>query len=109
MQFMLQIIGFTDDTGGATVEEFMAYDTSMVEAGVKVDGAPLGDYQQAASVQVGTDGQPTITNGLFSGTTEFLGGYIILEVPDLDAALDWAGRCPGAKYGRVEVRPIMRF
>jgi len=38
-----------------------------------------------------------------------LGGYYLLDVPDLDAALDWAARCPGSKYGSVEVRPIMVF
>jgi uncharacterized protein (DUF427 family) len=40
---------------------------------------------------------------------EYLGGYQIIDVPDLDAALDWAARCPGAKYGRVEVRPLAEF
>jgi hypothetical protein len=65
--------------------------------------------RQAVSVQVRPDGARTVTTGLFGATSEYLGGYVILEAPDLDAALDWAGRCPGAKYGRVEVRPIFRF
>jgi len=45
----------------------------------------------------------------FAETREVLGGYYLLDVPDLDAALDWAARCPGSKYGSVEVRPIMVF
>ena len=109
MQFMLQIIGTTSPTADPSVEEFMAFDHEMVAAGVKVDGAPLGDYHEAVSVQVGADGIPTVTIGLRDGATEYLGGYIIVEAPDLEAAVDWAGRCPGAKYGRVEVSPIFRF
>ncbi len=54
-------------------------------------------------------GQRIITNGPFGETGEFVGGYLILDLPDLDAALDWAARCPGAKYGRVEVRPLAYF
>ena len=49
-----------------------------------------------------------LANGPFANP-EFLGGYQIIDVPDLDAALDWAARCPGAKYGRVEVRPLAEF
>jgi len=45
----------------------------------------------------------------FAESREYLGGYQIVDVPDLDAALDWAARCPGAKYGRVEVRPLAEF
>ncbi len=45
----------------------------------------------------------------FAESREYLGGYQIIDVPDLDAALDWAARCPGAKYGRVEVRPLAEF
>jgi hypothetical protein len=50
-----------------------------------------------------------VTDGPFAETREVLGGYYLLDVPDLDAALDGAARCPGAKYGSVEVRPIMTF
>jgi len=52
---------------------------------------------------------PDRLHGPFAESREFLGGYQIIDVPDLDAALDWAARCPGAKYGRVEVRPLAEF
>ena len=51
-----------------------------------------------------------VTDGPFAETREVLGGYYLLDVPDLDAALDWAARCPGSRNGgKVEVRPVMEF
>ena len=52
------------------------------------------------------DGKRMTTDGPFAETKEQLGGYYIIEVPDLDAALAWAARCPGASNGALEVRPI---
>ena len=52
-------------------------------------------------------GKRQITDGPYAETTEQLGGYYIIDVPDLDAALAWAARCPGASHGTMEVRPIM--
>jgi hypothetical protein len=45
-------------------------------------------------------------NGPFAESKEQLGGYYLIDVPDLDAALSWAARCPGASHGTVEVRPL---
>jgi hypothetical protein len=119
MNYMLLIIGFSEagqekPTGGGqghgpTVEEFQTYDKALVDAGVKVDGSALDDFRSATTVQVDGSGQRIVTNGPFGETGEFVGGYLILDLPDLDAALDWAARCPGAKYGRVEVRPLAYF
>lgn len=113
MKYMLQVIGFADaefaEGEGPTREEFMAWQQSLLESGVHVDGGFLDDFQLATSVQVNRDGQRFITNGPFPETREYLGGWNIIDVPDLDAALDWATRNPGAKYGRVEVRPVMGF
>jgi hypothetical protein len=47
-----------------------------------------------------------VIDGPFAETKEQLGGYYLIDVPDLDAALSWAARCPAAQYGTVEVRPI---
>ncbi len=58
-------------------------------------------------MQVNRAGERIVTNGPFPETREYLGGWNIIDVPDLDAALDWAARNPGAKYGRVEIRPVM--
>ena len=113
MKYMLQVIGFRDATfepgEGPTAEEFMAYEKSLADAGVAVDSGYLDDYQLATSVQLDPDGEQIITNGPFPETREYLGGWNIIDVADLDAALVWATSNPGAKYGRIEVRPVMGF
>lgn len=113
MKYMLQVIGFAGaefaEGEGPTAEEFLAYEQAITDAGVRVDSGFLDDYQLATSVQVDRSGEQIITNGPFPETREYLGGWDILDVPDLDAALRWAARNPGARYGRVEVRPVMEF
>jgi hypothetical protein len=52
------------------------------------------------------DGKTEVLNGPFIETREQLGGYYLIDVADLDAALSWAARCPGASHGVVEVRPV---
>lgn len=111
MKYMLQVIGFTDaefaEGEGPTAEEFIAWQQALLDAGVQVHGGFLDDYQLATSVQVTRDGERVITNGPFPETREYLGGWTVVDVPDLDSALLWATRNPGARYGRVEVRPVM--
>ena len=51
-------------------------------------------------------GKTNVVNGPYADTKEQLAGYYMIDVPDLDAALSWAARCPGASHGIVEVRPI---
>jgi hypothetical protein len=51
-------------------------------------------------------GKTNVLDGPYAETKEQLGGYYMIEVPDLDAALSWAARCPGASHGAIEVRPI---
>ncbi|MGI8589467.1 MAG: YciI family protein [Nakamurella sp.] len=108
---MLQIIGFVDsefsDGEGPTAEEFISYQQALLSAGVHVDSGYLDDYQLATSVRVDSSGERIVTNGPFPETREYLGGWNFIDVPDLDAALDWAARNPGARYGRIEIRPVM--
>jgi hypothetical protein len=52
------------------------------------------------------DGKTKVLNGPYAEAKEQLGGYYLIDVPDMDSALSWAARCPGANYGTVEVRPI---
>jgi len=52
------------------------------------------------------NGKTQVLNGPYAETKEQLGGYFMIEAPDLDAAISWASRCPGATHGTVEVRPI---
>ncbi|WP_030275835.1 YciI family protein [Streptomyces sp. NRRL B-24484] len=91
--------------GGPTVEEFMAFEKAVTEAGVRLDGNAL-ELSDATTVRVRPNGERVVTDGPFAETREIVGGYYLLDVPDLDAALDWAARCPGAKYGTVEVRTV---
>jgi len=111
VKYMLQVIGFADaafsEGEGPTAEEFIGYQQSLVRAGVHVDSGFLDDYQLATSVQIDGSGERIITNGPFPETREYLGGWDVIDVPDLDAALEWAARNPGARYGRVEIRPVM--
>jgi hypothetical protein len=88
--------------------EYWAYEKAVADAGVKLAGEALQDSRTATTVRV-TDGERVVTDGPFAETREVLGGFYMLDVPDLDAALDWAARCPGSKYGSIEVRPIMEF
>ncbi|MCU7820405.1 YciI family protein [Kitasatospora sp. DSM 101779] len=91
--------------GEPTVEEFMAFEKAVTEAGVRLDGNAL-ELSNATTVRVRVDGERVVTDGPFAETREIVGGYYLIDVPDLDAALDWAARCPGAKYGTVEVRTV---
>jgi hypothetical protein len=88
--------------------DYWAFEKAVADAGVKVGGAALQPSQTATTVHL-KDGERVVTDGPFAETREVLGGYYLLDVPDLDAAIDWAARCPGAKYGSMEVRPVMDF
>jgi len=55
------------------------------------------------------DGKTKVLNGPYAEAKEQLGGYYLIDVPDMDSALSWAARCPGANYGTVEVRPIWQM
>ncbi len=84
---------------------YMAYTDALVKAGVLVGGDRLHPSASATTVRV-ADGKKKVLNGPYAETKEQLGGYYMIDVPDLDAALSWAARCPGASTGAMEVRPI---
>ena len=84
---------------------YTAYTEAMRKAGVIVGGDRLQPVSAATTVRV-ADGKTKVLDGPYAETKEQLGGYYLIEVPDLDVALDWAKRCPAARYGTVEVRPI---
>lgn len=83
-----------------------AYIGAMGAAGVIVNGDGLLPPATATTVRV-RDGKRHVQDGPFADTKESLAGYFIIEVPDLDTALDWAARSPSASYASVEVRPVM--
>jgi hypothetical protein len=90
------------------MNEYWAYSNAINEAGASKGGEALQDSKTATTVRV-KDGERVVTDGPFAETREVLGGYYLIDVPDLDAAIEWAAKCPGAKYGSIEVRPIMEF
>ncbi len=83
-----------------------AFIGAMAQAGVIVNGDGLHGPQTATTVRV-RDGKRLVQDGPFADTKEQLGGYFVIEVADLDAALAWAARAPSASYASVEVRPVM--
>ena len=92
----------------AEMAEWFAYTEDIRKSGVYVDGNPLEPVDTATTVRL-KDGERVVTDGPFAETREVLGGYYLVDVPDLDTALDWAAKCPGAKYGSMEIRPITVF
>lgn len=82
------------------------YHQALVDAGVYVGGSPLERPDTTATTLRVRGGERHVQDGPFADTKEQLGGFIILELPTLDAALEWAARCPAAEYGAVEVRPL---
>jgi hypothetical protein len=90
----------------AELPMFVEFFRSLREAGLLVGVQRLRSVESATSVRV-RDGETEITDGPFAVTKEFLAGYWVLDCADLDEALKHAARFPGARYGTVEVRPVM--
>ena len=84
---------------------YTAYTQALKKEGVLVGSNRLQPVGAATTVRV-ADGKPQVLDGPYADTKEQLGGYYLVDVPDLDAALAWAARCPGASTGVMEVRPI---
>jgi hypothetical protein len=82
-----------------------AYTEAMKTAGVWVGSNRLRPTSDATTVSI-VEGETKVLDGPYAETKEQLGGYYLVDVPDLDAALSWAARCPSAAYGRIEVRPV---
>jgi hypothetical protein len=92
----------------AAFEEWLAYGTSLHDAGVHVGDNPLQGLETATTVRV-RDGETLISDGPFAETKEMLGGYYLVDLPSREAAVDWAARVPNAPYGSIEIRPIMEI
>ena len=115
MQYMLLI--YSDEAArqtateaeiGQTLAAYMAYSEAVKSAGVLVSADRLRPAASATTVRVAA-GKTQVLNGPYAETKEQLGGYYLIDVPDLDAALSWAARCPGASQGTMEVRPIWQM
>jgi hypothetical protein len=85
---------------------YIAYTDAMAKSGVLKSSTGLRPTSTASTVRV-VNGKTQVLDGPYADSKEQLGGFHIIDVPDLDAALSWAARCPTALHGVVEVRPIM--
>ena len=92
----------------ATMDAYEAFGREATEAGVFVTGDGLEPTSTATTVRV-RDGERLLSDGPFAETKEQLGGFYIFECKDLNEAIEWAARIPGAKTGSVEVRPVMDY
>jgi hypothetical protein len=112
MQYMLMIYSnesrwtkMTQAEREQGVAAYSAYTDALRKAGVLAGANRLQPTSAATTVRI-ANGKSQVLNGPYADAKEQLGGYYMIDVPDLDAALSWAARCPGASYGAIEVRPV---
>jgi hypothetical protein len=112
MKYML--MAYVNESGWPTMTKaeqeqgmaaYMAYGEALTKAGVLVGSNRLQPSSTAATVRL-ANGKSQVLDGPFVESKEQLGGYFLIDVADLDAALSWAARCPAAGHGVVEVRAI---
>lgn len=113
MQYMLLIYGdmsaypeMTADEQAADMKRWFDYTEWLQAKGWMQAGDALVDVDQATSVRV-QDGERVVTDGPFAETKETLGGYYLIDVENLDDAIEAAAECPGATRGTIEVRPVL--
>ena len=115
MKYLLTIYNDESGFGEATPEQirqmmeaYGAFGMEIDEAGAHLAGEGLQPTATATTVRV-RDGERLVTDGPFAETKEQLGGFYLLECKDLDEAIGWAAKIPGAQAGSVEVRPVMDY
>ncbi len=114
MRYLLLIYGEGMGTDPAPAEaaammkEYDAYTGWLQETGQLLGGEALKDVADATTVEV-RDGRRIVTDGPYAETKEILGGYYLIQAADLDAAIEAAARIPGARFGKVEIRPILEM
>ena len=115
MQYMLLIYGDqngwqsrTEEENNQLMQDYYQFTEDLQKSGSMVGGDALEPTQTATTVRVRND-ETLTTDGPFAETKEQLGGFYALECKDLDEALAWAAKIPEAKYGAVEVRPVIDY
>lgn len=112
MQYLLTL--YADESGWnqMTPEQqqqgmaaYAAYTEALRSAGALVSANRLRPAASATSLRT-VSGKTRVLDGPFADSKEQMGGYYLIEAPDLDEALQWAGRCPGVQHGTVEVRAV---
>jgi hypothetical protein len=97
---------FDNRDNAAAIAAGRAYGEALQAAGVFVGGAGLDSPRSTTTVSI-RDGKRQVHDGPYAETKEFLAGFGIIDVPDLDAALEWAARHPAASHAFIEVRPLL--
>ncbi|WP_340680576.1 YciI family protein [Paraglaciecola sp.] len=109
MQYMLLIYSdeneWTEEQRLDCMQKSMCISAELTAKGQLISAAPLHSVTTATSLRI-KNGKRHITDGPFAETTEQLGGYYIVDVDNLDQALEIASRLPPAQKGTVEVRPL---
>lgn len=115
MKYMLLIYNneqewdrLTEQQRQAIYGEFRQFGDQIKKSGHYVTGSQLQPASSATSVKV-RDGKRLLTDGPFAETREQLGGYYLVQAKDLDEAVEMAGRIPGARFGTIEVRPLVEM
>ncbi|MGB6986705.1 MAG: YciI family protein [Candidatus Aquilonibacter sp.] len=90
----------------ASFEAYMAYTQALKDAGVYIGGERLRPVGEATQVRVDAGGKTAVLDGPYAESKEQLAGYYMIDTPNLDEAIKWAARCPGATHGTVEVRAV---
>ncbi len=115
MKYLCTIYG--DETGWNDVTQeqmsevmkaYFAFSEEAEKAGVLLGGEGLERTSAATTVRI-RDGERVLSDGPFAETKEQLGGFYLLDCANLDEAIDWAAKIPGAATGSVEVRPVMNY
>src|SRR2546426_10033138 len=111
MQYLLMI--YANEAGWSKLTQteqkqgmaaYQAFNEALTKAGVLKSANRLQPSSTATTVRI-AEGKSQVLDGPYAESKEQLGGYYVIDVPDLDAAISWAARCPGASHGIVEVRP----
>jgi len=95
----------TKEQQGQGVAAYRAYSEALQKAGALKSSNRLQPTSAATTVRL-ANGKTQVLDGPYVESKEQIGGYYLIDVPDLDAAISWAARCPGAGHGTVEVRPV---
>ena len=112
MQYLMMIYVKEADWAGMTPAEqkqgaaaYGAFTEALKQAGALKGSGRLQPSSTATTVRM-ANGKSQVLNGPYADSKEQLGGYYLVEAADLDAAISWAARCPGASHGTVELRPV---
>lgn len=113
MKYLLMIYESADAFDARTGKDkeafwgaWQSYAEAIRNAGHHAGGSGLEPPVTGTTLRL-RDGERMVQDGPYADTKEQLGGYFVLDVPDLDTALDWAARCPAAAYGAIEIRPLL--